>query len=204
MSLSIIDAEVPEPRAYQGLEWEVVRRMIHTTADFELLDLVRFHSHAVEAGVNALMNGATIITDTEMARCGIVLRRMTPLKCEVRCLMNDERVLLKAKKDATTRAQAAIDVAVEDVCAQIFVIGNAPTALVRLLKLIDSGAASPSLVVGMPVGFVNAKESKARLIEQTNVPFISIQGRKGGSALGACVVNSLANEALKRTNIVLE
>ncbi|MGE4506435.1 MAG: precorrin-8X methylmutase [Desulfovibrionaceae bacterium] len=202
MSLSIIDAEVPEPRPFQGLEWQVVRRMIHTTADFELLDLVRFSPGAMEAGVRALLAGARIVTDTQMARCGIPLRRMSPLGCTVTCLMDDPEVARLAREAETTRAMAAVDVAVETISPQIFVIGNAPTALVRLLNLVDSGAASPALVVGMPVGFVNAAESKALLERMEKIEFVTVFGRKGGSALAACVVNALANEALRRQNVV--
>lgn len=201
LSLAIIDAEVSEPRPFNGLQWEVVRRMIHTTADFELLDLVRFHPEAVESGVQALMHGATIVTDTEMARCGIPLRRMEPLGCTVHCLMNDPRVVQQAKENKTTRALAAVDVALGSLSAQIFVIGNAPTALIRLLEKIENGTAAPALVVGMPVGFVNAAESKVLLIAQKKIPFISIEGRKGGSSLAATVINSLAIEALRRTNV---
>lgn len=202
MSLGIIDAEVPQPRPYKGVEWEVVRRMIHTTADFELLELVRFSPGAVESGVRALLAGAAIATDTQMARCGIPMRRMEPLGCSVQCFMNDERVAAEAKISGTTRALAAVDVAVETVSPQIFVIGNAPTALVRLLFHIENGSVLPSLVVGMPVGFVNAAESKALLAAQEKVEFITLEGRKGGSALAACVINALANEALRRINVV--
>lgn len=202
MSLSIIDAEVPGPRPFKGLQWEVVRRMIHTTADFELLELVRFSPGAVESGVAALMSGATIVTDTEMARCGIPVRRLEPLGCSVTCLMNDPRVLQRAKQDGTTRAQAAVDVVAEGVSAQVFVVGNAPTALVRLVEHVRNGRLAPALVVGMPVGFVNAAESKELLMELESTPFVTVVGRKGGSAMAACVINAMANEALRRTNVV--
>jgi len=190
-SLRIIDSEVPEPRPYQGHQWEIVRRMIHTTADFDLLNLVRFHEGAVESGLAALKSGAKIVSDTEMARCGMPLRRLTPLGCSVYCLMNDPRVIERAKAEKITRAKAAVDVAVRELKPEIYVIGNAPTALIRLVEYIDSGEVSPSLVVGMPVGFVNAAESKALLMSR-DVPYVAIEGRKGGSALAACVVNALA------------
>lgn len=190
-SFRIIDSEVPVPRPFQGEKWQIVRRMIHTTADFEMLDLVRFHEKALESGLKALKNGATIVTDTEMARCGMPLRRLTPLGCSVRCLMNDERVVARAKAEGITRAKAAVDVAVNEINPEIYVVGNAPTALVRLVEHVDSGAVSPSLVVGMPVGFVNAAESKALLMSR-DIPWISIEGRKGGSALAASVINAMA------------
>ena len=190
-SMRIIDSEVPEPRPYAGMEWNIVRRMIHTTADFEMLKLVRFHEKAVESGLAAMKNGAVIVTDTEMARCGMPLRRLTPLGCTVHCLMNDERVIARAKNENITRAKAAIDVAVSEIKPQIYVVGNAPTALIRLAEHLDSGSVSPALVVAMPVGFVNAAESKALLMSR-DVPYIAIEGRKGGSALAASVINALA------------
>jgi precorrin-8X/cobalt-precorrin-8 methylmutase len=190
-SFRIIDSEVPVPRPFEGAQWEIVRRMIHTTADFEMLSLARFHAKAVENGLNALKNGAVIVTDTEMARRGMPVRRLDPLGCTVHCLMNDPRVIDRAKAEGITRAKAAVDVAVAELSPDIWVVGNAPTALIRLVEHVDSGATSPALVVGMPVGFVNAAESKALLMSR-DIPFISVEGRKGGSALAASVVNALA------------
>lgn len=190
-SFRIIDSEVSKPRPYEGKQWEIVRRMIHTTADFELLKLVRFHETAVDQGLEALKNGATIVTDTEMARCGMPVRRLDPLGCKVLCLMNDPRVVERAKREETTRARAAIDVAVSEIRPEIYVVGNAPTALIRLVEHFDEGKVNPSLVVGMPVGFVNAAESKALLVSR-DLPYIVIEGRKGGSALAATVINALA------------
>jgi len=197
-SLRIIDAETPEPRPFAGDQWAVVRRMIHTTADFEMLGLVRFHPRAVEAGLAALAAGATLVTDTEMARAGIPERRMIPLGCTVRCLMRDPEVLELSRRLGCTRARAAVDFAVERIAPEIYVIGNAPTALLRLLEHIEAGRAKPALIVGMPVGFVNAAESKDLLMAQDAVPYIAIKGRKGGSALAACAVNALAELVLAR------
>ena len=190
-SFRIIDSEVPEPRPFEGAQWQIVRRMIHTTADFELLKLVRFSENAVENGLRALGSKGVIVTDTEMAKRGIPVRRTDPLGCVVHCLMNDPRVVERAKSEGITRAKAAVDVAVEELKPDIWVVGNAPTALIRLVEHVDSGMEMPALVVGMPVGFVNAAESKALLMSR-EIPYISIEGRKGGSALAACVVNALA------------
>lgn len=195
-SMRIIEAEVPEPRPYQGAQWLVVRRMIHTTADFELLNLVRFHPLAVQAGLDALSRGCTLFTDTEMARSGIPDRRMTALGCSVRCLMRAPEVLALSQAQGCTRARAAIDCAVSTLRPEIYVIGNAPTALLRLLEHVKAGRAAPALIVGMPVGFVNAAESKDLLIKQDGIPFIAIEGRKGGSALAACAINALADMAI--------
>lgn len=191
-SLAIIDAEVPEPRPYDGPRWDVVRRLIHTTADFELLDLVRFSEGAVRAGIRAIETGATIVTDTEMARCAIPPRRLAPFGCAVRCFMNDPEVAAAAKAAGSTRAALAVDFALDLPGPLIFAIGNAPTALLRLISRIDGDAPAPALVVGMPVGFVNAAQSKALLMTRADVPWIAIAGRKGGSALAGATINALA------------
>ncbi len=197
-SMEIIESEVPEPRPYEGREWQVVRRLIHTSADFEMLELVRFHTQAVEAGVKALLSGCAIVSDTEMARAGMPIRRLDPLGCTTHCYMRDARVGQAAKACNSTRARAAVDLAVEELQPAIFVIGNAPTALLRLLELLEQGSAHPALVIGMPVGFVNAAESKDLLISRSPVPYIAIEGRKGGSALAAATLNALADMALQR------
>lgn len=198
-SFEIIESEVSEPRAFSGNEWLVVRRMIHTTADFELLSLVRFHPGAIQAGVKALREGCLIVTDTEMARMGIPVRRMQPFGCQVTCYINDPAVIENAQKKRITRASAAVDHALSRLDGGICVVGNAPTALLRLLSLIRKGKCKPALIVGMPVGFVNAAESKEMLMEQSEITYITIKGRKGGSALAACVINQLAEIVLERS-----
>lgn len=198
LSFSIIDREVPKPRPFEGDEWKVVRRMIHSTADFELLELVRFHPEAIQKGLEAIKKGCLIVTDTEMARSGIGRGRLRRWGCKIECLIGDERVRKEAEVKGTSRASAAVDLVSERINGGIYVIGNAPTALMRLLDLIEGGKCVPALVVGIPVGFVNASESKERLIAQTKVPYITVKGRKGGSALAASVVNALAEIALSR------
>ena len=197
-SLAVIDAEVPEPRPFSGEEWVVARRMIHTTADFDLLAHIRFHPAAIQAGKEALLAGADIVTDTQMAMAGIPVRRLEPMGCRVRCLIADPRVVKRAQSEGVTRAWAAVDEVMAHGGADIFVIGNAPTALVRLLDWMERGARPPKLIVGMPVGFVNAAESKDMLMAQDAIPYITIAGRKGGSSLAACVVNALAKLARTR------
>jgi len=196
-SFEIIDAEVPEPRPFTGRQWEIVRRLIHTTADFEMLTLVRIHPKAVQAGLAALRAGCHIITDTEMAKKGIPYRRLDPLGCSCSCFMNEPDVVARAKRENITRALAAVDKAAEIEGPAIFAVGNAPTALLRLLELVKERRISPDLIVGMPVGFVNAAESKRLLTEQTDIPYIAIEGRKGGSALAAATINALAEIALR-------
>lgn len=199
-SLEIIESEVPEPRPFREKEWLVVRRMIHTTADFDLLNLVKFHPRAIEEGINALKRGCLVITDTQMARMGITQARMDKLGCQVECYINMEQVIQKAARQGVTRTRAAVDFAVDRISGSIFVVGNAPMALMRVLDLIEQGKVLPALIVGTPVGFVNVIESKERLLLQDRIPYITVKGRKGGSALGASVVNQLALIALESNN----
>lgn len=191
-SFEIIDSEVPEPRPFSGHEWTIARRLIHTTADFDLLNHIMFHADAIEAGVNAIKSGCTIFTDTEMARSGIPVRRTTPFGCSTQCLLNRPDVVEQAQKTGSTRAQAAMDAAAPEIGGSIIAIGNAPTALIRLMQHLENGGTAPALIVGMPVGFVNAAESKEILLAQSSVPYITIRGRKGGSPLAAATVNALA------------
>lgn len=197
LSFSIIDSEVPEPRPFAGGHWEVARRLIHTCADFDIINHLRFSPRAMEAGVAALRSGAVVVTDTRMCQAGIPLRRLAPLGCSVTCFVDDANVAAKAKEQQTTRARLAVDEAARLSGPVIFAVGNAPTALLRIMELLDEGKIAPELVIGMPVGFVNAMESKDMLLARTDIPCIAIAGRKGGSALAAACVNALAEMALR-------
>jgi precorrin-8X/cobalt-precorrin-8 methylmutase len=197
-SFEIIDSEVPEPRPFVGPEWRVARRMIHASADFELLSLISFHPDAIKAGIDSLLKGCRIVTDTEMARMGITSKRMEHLGCRVECYISIPELKEKASRNHITRASAAVDHVVKRLTGSIYVVGNAPTALLRLLEHIKKGKCKLSLIVGTPVGFVNAAESKELLINQNMIPFITIKGRKGGSALAASVINELAEMALEK------
>ena len=188
-SFDIIDREVGN-HDFNGSQWAIVRRMIHTTADFEFKDMVRFHPGAIPAGIKAIRNGKMIITDTNMARVGIRTKELAQFGVTVKCYMNDPLIHEKAKSNGTTRAKAAVDMAVDDMRDGIYVVGNAPTALLRLIELVNAGKVRPALIIGLPVGFVNAAESKAALLEMDH-PYISNIGRKGGSNLAASVVNAL-------------
>jgi precorrin-8X/cobalt-precorrin-8 methylmutase len=198
-SFAIIDAEAG-PHAYDTAQWQIVRRVIHTSADFEWQQMMRFHPRAIEAGIAAIRAGKPIITDTNMARVGIRARDLARFGGETRCYMADPKVAHRAASEGITRAKAAVDLAAEEMAGQgasngIFVVGNAPTALLRLIELAAASKAAPALVVGLPVGFVNAAESKAALM-QTDLPFIANIGRKGGSNVAAAVVNALIIMAL--------
>jgi len=176
--------------------WQVVRRMIHTTADFDYISQTRIHPRALEAGITALRQGRPVITDTRMLAAGISTGRLGRLGVTVRCLMDDPEVARAAAARGLTRAAVAMERALPEAAGGIVAIGNAPTALLRLLELLEGGAPPPALIVGLPVGFVNAAEAKEAL-SRTDYPHITALGRKGGSAVAASVVNALALLALE-------
>lgn len=198
LSFSIIDKEAGEHN-FPAEQWKIVQRMIHTSADFEYMETIRFHKHAISKGIDAIRSGKAIITDTQMARSGIRKIETAQFNVPVSCLIGNEEVKKYAKKNGTTRALAAVDLAVDLMENGIYVIGNAPTALLRLIELVKSKKANPALIIGLPVGFVNAAESKADLID-LNYPHISNIGRKGGSNIAASVVNALLIMASKNNN----
>ncbi len=176
--------------------WSVVRRMIHTSADFDYLTATRMHPKALAAGVAALRQGRPVATDTRMLAAGISTGRLARLGVEVRCFMDDPEVAAEAARRGVTRAAVAMERTLPGLAGGIVAIGNAPTALLRLLELLAQGAPPPALIVGLPVGFVNAAESKEAL-SFTDYPYITALGRKGGSAVAASVVNALAILALE-------
>ncbi|MDD2897752.1 MAG: precorrin-8X methylmutase [Desulfuromonadaceae bacterium] len=190
-SFRIIDAEAGN-HGWPDSEWQVVRRAIHTSADFEYSQAMVFSDDAIEKAVAAISSGAGIVTDTNMALSGISKPRLTPLGCKISCHVADPDIAVQAKAEGITRSIAAMRKAVANPHNRIFVIGNAPTALFELLRLIEAGAAKPDLIIGLPVGFVGAEESKNALAAGTHdIPFITNIGRKGGSNVAAAVVNAL-------------
>jgi precorrin-8X/cobalt-precorrin-8 methylmutase len=189
LSFQIIDSEAGG-HDFTPDQWQVVRRVIHTSADFEWQEMIRLHPQAIASGMAAIQNGCTIITDTNMARVGIRQRDLVRFGGTVACYMTDDRVAEVSAREGITRARAAVDLAAQELSGGICVVGNAPTALLRLIELINQGEVRPALVVGLPVGFVNAAESKALLLE-CHVPYITNVGRKGGSNVAAAVINAL-------------
>lgn len=182
---------------FDPLKWEIVRRLIHTTADFEIIENIIFSNDAIQAAVNAMHNGCVIVTDTNMAKAGISGQRLKNFQIEVECFVADHDVSFKAKKKNITRSMAAIEKAREIEKDVIFAIGNAPTALFHLLDLMDKGEIKPAMIIGMVVGFVGAYEAKEELILRSKVPFITLRGRKGGSTLVAATINALLDIAKK-------
>ena len=191
-SFEIITEELGE-RTFPEKEAPIVKRVIHTTADFEYADSLVFSPGAVDKALEALKNGACIVTDTNMGKSGINKRALASLGGEVYCFMADEDVAKKAAASGTTRAVASMDKAAEMGKDCIFAVGNAPTALVRLYELIDEGKLHPCGIIGVPVGFVNVVEAK-ELIIRAPVPYIVARGRKGGSNIAAAICNALLYE----------
>ena len=168
----------------------VVKRVIHTTADFDYVENLRFSPHAVQKGVEALRRGACIVTDTEMARSGINKKSLVRFGGEAFCFMAAEDVAQEAKARGVTRAYVSMERAAALDRPLLFAIGNAPTALARLHELIQEGKTHPELVIGVPVGFVNVVEAK-ELFLHSDVPHIVARGRKGGSNVAAAICNAL-------------
>ena len=197
-SISIITRELDELGLTPPPETAaVVKRVIHTTADFDYAKNLRFTTGAVQAAVRALQRGAVIVTDTNMALAGISRPGLAKLGCEAVCYMADPAVAEAAKQAGTTRAVAAMHRAAREHPGAILAVGNAPTALLTIAEEIEAGL-RPALVIGVPVGFVNVVESKETLFavcEQHGVPVIAAMGRKGGSNVAAAICNALVYSA---------
>ena len=196
LSFKIIDKEAGT-HDFTPEQWQIVRRMIHTTADFQYMNTVRFHPGSVKAGIDAIRNGKSIITDTNMARVGIRKGELQRFNVSVECLIDKPEVAQAAKDKGTTRAKAAVDAGLDQMDGGIYVVGNAPTALLQIIELVQGNKAQPALIVGLPVGFVNAAESKEKLVK-IDIPYISNIGRKGGSNVAASVINALAIMAVRQ------
>lgn len=191
-SFEIITEKLGDRVLLPGTE-PIVKRCIHTSADFDYADNLVFFGHAVERALDALRHGASIVTDTQMARAGINKKRLARYGGEVYCFMSDEDVAETARRNGTTRAAACMDKAAELYGKErlIFAVGNAPTALVRLYELVNEGTLRPELIIGVPVGFVNVVQSKELILSLEDTPYIVARGRKGGSNIAACICNAL-------------
>lgn len=186
----IIDEIRPDYKFKNEIEEKIIKRAIHTTADFEYLDILKISEEAVEKFVNGLKNKATIYTDTNMALSGINKRKLEALGCKYKCFVSDEEVAKLAKEKGITRSMAAVEVASREEGKKIFVLGNAPTALYKVIEMSNNGQLAVEAVVGVPVGFVGAEESKDELAK-TDIPYIISKGRKGGSNLAAAIINAI-------------
>ncbi len=194
-SMQIISRELSHLKITGELE-PVIKRIVHTTADFEYAHLVEAHPDALTNGKKALLSSCKIYADTSMIIAGTSKPSLHELDCEIHCYVHDENVIQKARDQGTTRSICSIDEASEDRDFKVFIIGNAPTALNRICELVDEGRLKPDLVIGVPVGFVGAAESKERL-KQTGIPYIITRGRKGGSTVGVAIINAMLYNLVK-------
>ncbi len=195
-SMEIISRELSHlhiPEQYVS----IVKRVIHTTADFEYAHLFEAHPNAVELAKKALHQSCRIYADTSMIVAGVSKPSLQKLGCELHCFVHDQEVVAEAKTQGITRSICGINKAAQDERFRIFVIGNAPTALVRLCELYAEGLVKPDLVIGVPVGFVGAAESK-QMLKESGLPYLLIRGRKGGSTVGVAMLNALLYELIKR------
>ena len=190
-SFAIVDKEAG-PHNYTEAQWQIVRRMIHATADFEFNGLARFHEKAVEAGLSAILSGAPIVADVEMICVGLSKPRLSHFSVSTHHFIADEDVIALAKAENTTRAVQAMRKAHQKglLNGSIIAIGNAPTALLEVIRLIKEEHVKPALIVGMPVGFVSAAESKAELEQLDDIPWMITHGRKGGSTLVVSAIHA--------------
>lgn len=198
-SMEIIEREIVDVSHLSEIEKIILKRVIHTTADFDYCKNLKFSDGAAEAGMEALKNGSAIITDTNMALSGISKPALESFGCRKYCFMGDPDVAERAKSCGVTRAVASMEKA-SDIFGKenvIFAVGNAPTALIRIYELINEEKIRPSLVIGAPVGFVNVVQSK-KLIMSGNAPYIVAEGRKGGSAVAAAICNALLYQIYDR------
>ena len=190
-SMQIIDDEVG-PHQYDKFEWPIVRRVIHATADFDFAgkNKIIFHKDAVMNGINALKEGCSIIVDVNGVIGGMNKQNPKDFGNKVICNISDPDIAEQAKKENKTRSQMSMRAAASEINGGVVAIGNAPTALLEVIQMISEGITKPALVIGIPVGFVAAAESKEEL-QMIDVPFITNTGRKGGSSCAASIVNAL-------------
>lgn len=190
-SLDIIDSEIGQ-HDYNELEWVIVRRVIHATADFDFArrERVVFHRNAITSAFKAIKNKCNIVTDVDMVLSAINKKLVTDLGLKVMCYISDKSLANEARKFNKTRSQMAMRRAANEMNGGIVAIGNAPTALYETINMIREGVTKPALVIGIPVGFVSATESKDELMK-INIPFITNVGRKGGSPAASSILNAI-------------
>ena len=190
-SMQIIEAEIG-PHQYNELEWPIVRRVIHATADFDFAkeNKIIFSKDAIKSGISALKDGCNIIVDVNGVLGGLNKQNLKDYSCNVICNISNPKIVEEAKKFNKTRAQTSMRMAASEMNGGIVVIGNAPTALLEIIAMVKEDVTKPALIVGIPVGFVSSPESKEAL-QSLDVPYITNIGRKGGSPCASAIVNAL-------------
>jgi precorrin-8X/cobalt-precorrin-8 methylmutase len=191
-SFEMIESEVGN-HEYDEKEWVIVRRVIHATADFDFAGKgkIIFHKKAIESGFNAIREGCTIVTDVDMVLAAISKKSIIELGLKTVCYISDSMVAEQARRLGKTRSETAMRRAAKDMDGGIIAIGNAPTALYEVINMVREGITKPALVVGIPVGFVSAAESKEELAKMHDLPFITNVGRKGGSSTVSSIINAI-------------
>jgi precorrin-8X/cobalt-precorrin-8 methylmutase len=201
-SFAVIDNEVG-PHDFNSREWEVVRRVIHSTADFEYKHLVKISPNAIDAGIAALRGGCNIIADVKMITIGLNKARLDSYGCTAKSYISDEDVIATAKENNSTRAIESIRKAhsLGKLEGSIVAVGNAPTALIETVKIFKELGIKPALIIGVPVGFVSAVESKEEVLdEKENLNFILTRGRKGGSTIAVSIIHALLKLSVDEAN----
>ncbi len=190
-SMQVIEREIGS-HSYNKKEWPIVRRVIHSTADFDFAreNAIVFHKDAIESGLNALKAGCSIVVDVNGV-AGLLNKQNTKkFGNKVICRISDPEIIRQVQESNKTRSQMSMRASSSDIDEGLVVIGNAPTALLEVIQMVKEGITSPALIVGMPVGFISAAESKEEL-RKVDIPFITNKGRKGGSPSAAAIVNAL-------------
>lgn len=191
-SMQMIDDEIGTHQ-YNDKEWPIVRRIIHSTADFDFAreNKVIFHKDAIQSGMTALRNGCSIVVDVNGVIGGLNKQNPKDFQNKLVCNISNPEIMEIAKKENKTRSQISMRSALSDIDGGIVAIGNAPTALIEVIKMVKEGIVKPALIIGIPVGFICAAESKEELGKLENIPFITNMGRKGGSSSASAIINAL-------------
>ena len=191
-SMQMIEDEIGSHQ-YNEKEWPIVRRIIHSTADFEFANKnkIIFHKDAITSGMNALRNGCSIVVDVNGVIGGFNKQNPKDFGNNIICNISKPEIMDLAKKEGKTRSQVSMRTAISDIDGGVVVIGNAPTALIEVIKMVKEGIVKPALIVGIPVGFICAAESKEELSKLEETPFITNLGRKGGSSSASAIINAI-------------
>ncbi|MHA7646403.1 precorrin-8X methylmutase [Nitrosopumilus sp. S4] len=191
-SMQMIEEEIGE-HSYNQMEWPIVRRIIHSTADFDFADKNRiiFQKNAIQSGMNALRNGCSIVVDVNGVIGGLNKQNPKDFGNDIICNISDPKMMELAKKEGKTRSQVSMRTAKSDINGGVVAIGNAPTALLEVIQMVKEGIVKPALIIGIPVGFICAAESKEELSKLEEIPFITNLGRKGGSSAASAIINAL-------------